>query len=76
MRIFTNNIILFTFIMLLGMSGYAEEITPPQPAAAANGVPPPPGEPIDENLILLGFVALSFGLYTIYKPIKKASTQE
>ncbi len=41
-------------------------------------IDPPPGDdlPIDKNLILLGFVAVSFGSYTIYKkhkPIKKAS---
>lgn len=36
--------------------------------------PPTPGDgPIDQNLLLLGLVAMSFGLYTIYKPTKKAS---
>ena len=72
MKITTRNIVLFAFIMLTGMSSYAD---PPCPDPENNPCTTP-GLPIDNNLILLGFAALVFGSYTIYKtykPIKKAS---
>ena len=60
--------------MLSAMNGYAA--TPPEEPKINTLGPPGPvepfGGPIDDNLILLGFIAISFGLYTIYKPIKKS----
>lgn len=57
--------------MLVYMDGYAQG-----PGNPGDGGPNTPPYPIDENLILLGSVALLLGLYTIYKNknIKKASS--
>ena len=69
MKIITRSILLFVFILLTYVSGYAKpDPKPPKPPKDKN-------VPIDENLILLGFVAVSFGSYSIYKkykPIKKS----
>lgn len=70
---------LVLFITLINVSSVlAGQSSPPSPPAAARAadVPePPPGTPIDQNLIILLIVALFFGMYTIYtyNSLKKAS---
>jgi hypothetical protein len=71
MRIFTNKIIILIFIVLTGMSGYADEV-PPAPAPkngnSINALGPPgdPDLPIDKNISLLALAGVLFGTYIIY----------
>lgn len=48
----------------------AKGAEPPVPSPTGKPIPPP-GLPIDENIILLTVFGLIFGLYTTYKYIKK-----
>jgi len=75
-KIITKKILILIFIMLGGLRTYAVAPGAPDAGATTQGVPVLPTEPIDEKIILLGFAAILFGSYTIYKtykPIKKAS---
>lgn len=78
MKFFTNNILLFTFIILISMSGYAEQANnPPTPTTQSLTEEDPgtePGTPIDENIILLVLTGVSFGIYIIHKQNKKRPT--
>jgi hypothetical protein len=73
MRLFKNYILLLLLVMFSNYDLHATP-QPDQPTQRAPIIVPP--APIGENLLLLGFVAVLFGSYTIYKtykPIKKAS---
>ena len=79
----TKTLFLVFFITLLNVSSILAAKNPPAPSSTARTanaeddpeVPPPPGAPIDQNLIILLVGALGLGTYTIlkYKDIKKAS---
>lgn len=64
MKIFISNILLFLFVVLNGMGGYAKN-GPPAPTQNASPPPPPDGL-IDENIIALLLVGVLFGIYIIY----------
>lgn len=66
MKILTNNILLYIFIMLISINGYADD--PPEPC---DGCPPVETAPIDENIILLVIAGITFGIYIIHKQNKK-----
>ena len=73
MKIVSNNvyfkiIFLFGFVYAFAGSGNAGPPAPTakQNAATASAIPPPPGVPIDENIVVLLIVALLFGTYIIY----------
>lgn len=57
--------ILFFFIGLISM---AQGSTPPPPNA-----PDPPGAPIDGNIFILFCIALTFGVYKMYKLSRKTA---
>jgi hypothetical protein len=61
MTIFSNKAINTIALLLVSISGFAAP-SPPPPE-----IPDPEDLPIDENLIILLFLALLFGLYKIYK---------
>ncbi|MGO4820239.1 MULTISPECIES: hypothetical protein [unclassified Flavobacterium] len=68
--------IVTSLCMLLVMVLYAEP-QPPAPAnmaAADDGPQPPPGLPIDENIFVLFFMAILFGIYITYKYNSKQKT--
>ncbi|WP_264566330.1 hypothetical protein [Flavobacterium sp. N3904] len=59
MKIFINNSLLIMLLLLSSISGYAD---PPAPLPD----PPPTDTPIDENLVILLFTAILFGIRIIY----------
>jgi hypothetical protein len=69
MKIVSNKIIALIVVLLFTNFMYAEP-TPPQPAAPPTG---PVDLPVLDGVTLLIVIALTFGIYKIYK-IKKASS--
>jgi hypothetical protein len=63
---------LILVVFLLGILDAFSAPGPPMP----NGKkpPPPPGLPIDENLIVLFLIAILFGIYIIYNHKLKTKT--
>lgn len=57
--------ILFFFVGFISM---AQGATPPPPMP-----PPPPGLPIDGGIVVMFFIALSFGIYKAYKITAKTA---
>lgn len=55
------------WMCLLSVSvAFAGSPKPPAPNQKT-ALPPPPGQPIDENIYLMLFLAVLFGLYMIYR---------
>jgi hypothetical protein len=61
-------------VTLLGVMGAFATPHPPSPGGKESDVvpvPPPPGLPIDDNILVLLILAIVFGIYIICKrPIK------
>ncbi|WP_310560257.1 hypothetical protein [Flavobacterium sp.] len=64
MKIIVNRFYI-TLIYLLGI--FIAFAKPGPPAPNFKRPPPPPGLPIDENILFLLVIALLFGIYIIYK---------
>jgi hypothetical protein len=62
---------LMVFFLLFNMATALAGSPPPQPPLRGPIKPP---VPIDENLLLLVVVALTFGIYSIYKYKSKQKT--
>ncbi len=54
--------ITFMSLLLLGVTAFAQQVPPPNPA---------PGFPVDTSLWILGILALGFGLYKLNTNSKK-----
>ena len=71
MKIIANKFFII-MIYLLGVSNAFAAPHPPPPTGKKP--PPPPGLPIDENILVLLFVAVLFGMYIIYNHNIKIKT--
>ncbi|MBF7091131.1 hypothetical protein IUY40_06225 [Flavobacterium sp. ALJ2] len=72
MKIISQRFLIVLMVLLGSISAFAAPAPP-----APKFIPPPPGDPplpIDENLVFLFIVALSFGVYSIYKHKLKQKT--
>ena len=69
MKVASKRLLLLCFAMMYGFTVIAQATNPP----------PPPGEeepvvPIDENIFILFFMAILFGIYITYKYNSKQKT--
>lgn len=71
MKIIANRFYI-TLIYLLGISFAFAKSNPPAPNYKVP--PPPPGVPVDENILFLLLTAVLFGIYIIYKQNIKLKT--
>jgi hypothetical protein len=64
---FFKSVFFTLMIFVLGMiNAFAANPPPPPPVGRTRPIPPPPGLPIDENILTMMLVALLFGIYIIY----------
>ena len=59
-------LVFFLFFFVFGVFGVLAKNVPPAPQHSPAGVPPPPGGPIDDHIILLGASAIFYGAYVVY----------
>lgn len=65
-RMQRKNMLASILFFFMGFVSMAQGATPPPPSA-----PDPPGAPIDSNIAILFCIALTFGIYKMYKLSKK-----
>lgn len=55
------------FCLILFLLGIMQVMAVPKPPSPTGKIPPPPpGLPIDDGLLLVIFIALTYGVYIIY----------
>ena len=73
MKVTTTKLFIIVTILYGTLDALAKGAEPPIPSPTGKPIPPP-GLPIDENILLLTISALIFGFYITYKNIKKPKT--